>query len=176
MKLLVSLFISLFVFQTAMAQTKEANPADVGSIDAIMKAVYNVISGDAGKERDWDRFRTLFHKDARLIPTGKNKDTGVTGANALTPEDYIKRVGPVFARDGFFEREKARRIDQYGNIAQVFSTYEAFRKADDKAPFMRGINSFQLMNDGKRWWVVTIFWLAETPENPIPKQYLKSKD
>jgi hypothetical protein len=170
------ILISLLAFQTAMAQTKEANPADVASIDSIMKAVYDVISGDAGKARDWDRFRTLFHKDARMIPSGKNAKTGVTGANALTPEDYIKRVEPVFAKDGFFEREKARRVEQYGNIAHVFSTYESFRKADDKAPFMRGINSFQLLNDGKRWWVVTIFWLGETPENPIPKQYLKSKN
>lgn len=159
-----------------MAQTKEANPADVSSPDAIVKAVYDVISGDAGVARDWDRLRSLFHKSARLIPSGKNKDTGVTGANALTPEDYIKRVDPVFMKDGFHEREKARRIDQYGNIAQVFSTYESFRKADDKEPFMRGINSFQLLNDGKRWWVVTIFWLGETPDNPIPKKYLKSKD
>jgi hypothetical protein len=173
-KLLVSLVITLFVFQTAMAQDKEANPADVASIDSIMKAVYDVISGDAGKARDWDRFRSLFHKDARLIPTGKNKE-GVINANAVSPDDYIKRNDPYFAKNGFFEREKARRVDQYGNIAQVFSTYESFHKADDKEPFMRGINSFQLMNDGKRWWVVTIFWLGETPENKIPKQYLKSK-
>ena len=170
------ILISLLAFQTAMAQTKEANPADVASIDSIMKAVYDVISGDAGKARDWDRFRTLFHKDARMIPSGKNTKTGVTGANALTPEDYIKRVEPVFAKDGFFEREKARRVEQYGTIAHVFSTYESFHKADEKTPFMRGINSFQLLNDGKRWWVVTIFWLGETPENPIPKQYLKSKN
>jgi len=170
------ILISLLAFQTAMAQTKEANPADVASIDSIMKAVYDVISGDAGKARDWDRFRTLFHKDARMIPSGKNAKTGVTGANAMTPEDYIKRVEPVFAKDGFFEREMARRVEQYGNIAHVFSTYESFRKADEKTPFMRGINSFQLLNDGKRWWVVTIFWLGETPDNPIPKQYLKSKN
>jgi hypothetical protein len=174
-KLIVSLFISLFVFQTAMAQNKEANPADVASIDSIMKAVYDVISGDAGKARDWDRFRSLFHKDARMIPTGKNKDTGVTNATSLSPDDYIKRAEPSLM-NGFHEREVARRVDQYGNIAQVFSTYESFRKKDDKKPFMRGINSFQLMNDGKRWWVVTIFWLGETPENPIPKQYLKSKN
>lgn len=158
-----------------MAQNKEANPADVASIDSIMKAVYDVISGDEGKARDWDRFRSLFHKDARLIPSGKNKETGVVSATSLSPEDYIKRAEP-FLMKGFHEREKARRIDQYGNIAQVFSTYESFHKSDDKTPFMRGINSFQLLNDGKRWWVVTIFWQAETPDNLIPKQYLKSKN
>ncbi len=160
-----------------MAQTNEiknANPNDVSSIDAIMKAVYDVISGDAGKARDWDRFRTLFHKDARMIPSGKNQQTGAVTARALTPEEYIKRVEPVFAKEGFFEREKARRVEVFGNIAHAFSTYESFHSLDDKKPFMRGINSFQLLNDGTRWWVITIYWQGETPENPIPKEYLKS--
>lgn len=162
-----------------MAQTPEvkaANPADVASLDAIMKAVYEVISGDAGKPRDWERFRTLFHKDARMIPSGKNPQTGVTSARVLTAEDYIKRVEPVFAKEGFYEREVARRVESYGNIAHVLSTYESFHSLTDKKPFMRGINSFQLINDGTRWWVLTIFWQAETPDNPIPKKYLKSKD
>lgn len=173
---IISTLVLVFVCSVLVsAQVKEANPADVASIDSIMKAVYDVISGDAGKPRDWDRFRSLFHKDARLIPSGKNQQTGVVGANAFTPDDYVKRVEPVFAKEGFHERELARKIDQYGNIAQVFSTYHAFRKSDDKQPFLRGINSFQLLFDGKRWWVVTIYWQAESPENPIPKQYLKNK-
>ena len=171
-----TLVIGLMALNTLMAQTvKEADPADVSSIDAIMKAVYDVISGDAGQKRDWERMRTLFHRDARLIPSGKNPQTGVFGARALSPDDYIKRNEPFFAKEGFYEREVARRTDIYGNIAQVFSTYESFHSMSDKKPFMRGINSFQLLNDGKRWWIMTIFWQAETPENPIPKTYLKSK-
>lgn len=174
-KLLPLLFLTLLFSFNAMAQTtKEANPADVASVDAIMKAVYDVISGDAGKARDWDRFRSLFHKDARLIPTGKNAQTGVVGARAMTPEDYVTRTQDVFAKQGFHEREKARHTETYGNIVHAFSTYEAFRSLADKEPFMRGINSFQLLNDGKRWWVMTIYWQAETPETPIPKKYLKN--
>jgi len=160
---------------TTSAPIKEANPADVSSIDAIMKAVYEVISGDAGQKRDWDRFRSLFHKDARLIPTGTNPNTKMTGARAFTAEEYITRSAPFMEKEGFFEKEIARRTDIYGNIAQVFSTYASFHKADDKEPFMRGINSFQLLNDGKRWWVMTIFWQGETKETPIPKEYLKTK-
>jgi hypothetical protein len=178
-----SIFIISFIFIStfsSMAQTatttKEANPADVSSVDAIMKAVYEVISGDAGQKRDWDRFRTLFHPSARLIPTGKNPQTNVTGARAFTVEEYIERSAPVMERDGFFEKEIARRGDFYGNIAQVFSTYSAYRKSTDKEPFMRGINSFQLLNDGKRWWIITIYWQAETADNLIPKTYLKSKN
>lgn len=155
-------------------RAQEARPADVGSLDAIMVAVYDAISGDAGQPRDWVRFRSLFHKDARLIPTGKNKD-GDVSANALSPDDYIKRAEP-FLMKGFFESEIARQIETYGNIAHVFSTYESRHKKDDKEPFARGINSFQLLNDGKRWWVVTIYWQGETPDNKIPKIYLKSKD
>src|SRR4028118_63540 len=106
----ILLLAFLFTFSVnLMAQTiepKEANPTDVSSIDAIMKAVYDVISGDAGQKRDWDRFRTLFHKDARMIPTNMNANTKVVGANALSPEDYIKRTETVFAKQGFYEREK----------------------------------------------------------------------
>ena len=157
------------------ATTTDANTADVESIDAIMLAVYDVISGDAGVKRDWNRFRSLFHKDAHLIPAGKNPQTGIISATVITPEGYIERSGASLETNGFHEREIARRVDRYGNIAQVFSTYAAYKKSDDKEPFMRGINSFQLLFDGKRWWVLNIYWEAETKENPIPKEYLKSK-
>jgi hypothetical protein len=176
-KACLTIILGLIALQTAMAQTvKDADPKDVATLDAIMKAVYDVISGDAGKPRNWDRFRSLFHKDARLIPSGKNATTGIVGARAFTPEEYRQRAEPAFAKEGFYESEKARRVDIYGNIAHVFSTYESRHSPTDKTPFARGINSFQLLNDGKRWWVITIYWLAETPENPIPKQYLKSRN
>jgi reactive intermediate/imine deaminase len=177
MKFLAVIVCSL-VIQTIIAQTNEpkpANPADVSSVDAIMKSVYDSISGDAGQKRDWDRFRSLFHKDARLIPTGNNPATKLFGATVLSPEDYIKRAEPFFAKEGFYEKEIARKTDTYGNIVQIFSTYEARHTKNDEKPFLRGINSFQLFFDGIRWWVMTIYWQAETPENPIPAVYERSK-
>jgi len=176
-QILALVVIGLSSMQNIAAQTAAvaATPSDVSTMDGIIKAVYDVISGDAGQKRDWDRMRTLFHRDARLIPTGKNPQTGIVGARAMTPDDYIKRNEPFFAKEGFFEREVARRVESFGNIAHVFSTYEAFHALTDKKPFMRGINSFQLLNDGKRWWVMTILWQAETPEIQLPKTYLKSK-
>jgi hypothetical protein len=166
-------------------QTPTANPADVDTIDHIIAALYDVISGPAGKQRDWDRFRSLFVPGARLIPTsprrapGTAMDAPLTGkeeyaTHMLTPEDFVARVTPVVATEGFFERESARRTEQYGHIAHVFSTYESRHKTDDPKPFQRGINSFQLMYDGKRWWVVTIFWEGETNATPLPQKYLKS--
>ena len=174
-KTILTIFIALAAVHAGFAQTtKEANPADVSSLDAIMKSVYDVISGDAGKPRDWDRFRSLFANDARLIPVRKDPQSGSFSIQKYTAEEYIQRASGFFAKEGFYEREAARRVEQYGHIAHVFSTYESRHAASDKTPFARGINSFQLFNDGKRWWVVTIYWDAETPDSPIPQKYLKS--
>ena len=155
--------------------TPAANPADVATMDSAIAALYDVISGPAGKKRDWNRFRSLFIPGARLIPTGK-RQAGGFGSTVIDPEGYITRSSTVLEEQGFFEKEIARRTETFGNIAHVFSTYEAHRKADEKEPFMRGINSIQLMNDGKRWWIVTVFWEAERPDNPLPKKYLETKN
>ncbi|HLG12989.1 MAG TPA: hypothetical protein VJH03_00475 [Blastocatellia bacterium] len=152
-----------------------ADVKDVASIDSIIAALYDVISGPAGKKRDWDRMRSLFATGARLIPTVATSDGGFT-ARMLTVEDYITRSGDMLEKNGFFEREVARRSESFGRIAQVFSTYESRRTAEDKTPFARGINSIQLMNDGKRWWIVTVFWQGEDAKNPLPPEYLKSKN
>jgi hypothetical protein len=162
-----------------------ANPADVATLDSIIAALYDVISGPAGKRRDWDRFRSLFAPGARLIPTsprrppGTPPDAPLTGdaeyaPRALTPEDYVRLSGAFLEGQGFFERETARRTEQFGHIAHAFSTYEGRLKSPDAKPFVRGINSIQLVNDGKRWWVVTVFWEAETGRTPLPDKYLKS--
>lgn len=150
----------------------QANPSDVASIDAIVAALYDVISGDAGEKRDWDRFRSLFHRDARMIPTGKNPNTGEFGARAITPEQYVQGSGPYLEKNGFHEMEIGRKTLEFGNIAHVFSTYAAKHKLSDKEPFLRGINSFQLLYDGRRWWVLTIYWQAETPDTPLPEEAL----
>jgi hypothetical protein len=146
----------------------EAAAEDVGSIDAIMAAVYDVISGPAGP-RDWDRMRSLFVPGARLMVVSPNAPNGIA---VLSLEDYIARSGAFFMENGFFETELARKTDRYGGLAHAFSTYAAFRAEDDAEPFMRGINSFQLLFDGNRWWLTTIYWQRESPELPIPAEYL----
>lgn len=150
-----------------------ANPADVNSIDSIIAAVYDVISGPAGKKRDWGRMRSLFVSGARLIPTGP-RQAGGYGSRVLTVDEYIERSSGFFEKEGFFEREAARKTELFGQIAHAFSTYESRHAPDDAKPFQRGINSIQLMNDGKRWWIVTIFWQGEDAKNPLPEKYLKN--
>lgn len=151
-------------------------PEDVATLDAIVKALYASISGPAGEARDWNRFRSLFAPGARLIPLARPAN-GPVVPRVLTPDDYVERSGPFLEKYGFTEREVARRVDRFGGIAQVFSTYEGkFQAPDAPGTPPRGINSIQLAYDGSRWWVVTVFWDSERADNPIPQPYLQSRE
>jgi hypothetical protein len=152
------------------ASAPEARKEDVASMDAILAALYDVISGPAGQARDWNRFRSLFAPGARLIPTGRTPE-GQARITVTDPEGYITRSSSALSQ-GFFEKEISREVDRFGAIAHVFSTYEARRKADDTQLLARGINSIQLFNDGTRWWIVSIYWQAERPDTQIPAEYL----
>jgi hypothetical protein len=151
--------------QTA-ANQPSANPADVASMDAIIKALYDGISGPAGQPRKWDQWRTLFVPGARLIPAGG------AAPRVLTVDEYITASAPGLERNGFFEREISNKVETFGHITHTFSTYESRRTAEDAKPFARGINSIQLFNDGTRWWIVTVYWDGERLNNPIPAKYL----
>lgn len=148
--------------------------ADVASADAILAALYDTISGPAGGARDWVRLRALFAPHARLMAVGPAPDGGFA-ARSMSVEDYIARVTPVFAKTGFYEKEAARTTDAYGQIVHVFSTYESRRAPGDVTPFQRGINSIQLFNDGKRWWIVNLVWRAEDDKLPLPERYLRNR-
>ena len=148
-----------------------ARPADVETLDGIVAALYDVISGPVGQKRDWDRMRSLFLPGARLIPTGPDP-AGGHRARVLTVEDYITQVGPNLERMGFRESEIARKTDRFGNIAQLFSSYAGTTAGEPDKP-LRGINSIQAVNDGRRWWIVSVFWQAEGPGAPIPAEYLR---
>ena len=180
MRTLTILVLLLCSYGLLFAQTEDAGTAtttdsryapDVSSLDAVMTALYASISGDAGEKRDWDRFRYLFTEEARLIPTGKNPE-GQIGYRIMSPNDYVERSGAWLEENGFHEVEIHRVVEEYGSLVHVFSTYESYRSKTDEAPFMRGINSIQLLNDGDRWWIMHIYWLGETEELPLPAKYL----
>lgn len=179
--MIVLLICSTIISITTRATTQPVaidsiapDPKDVSSADAILHALYDVISGPAGQARNWDRMRTLFIPEARLIPVGRRAD-GTSGKRVMSLEDWIKNSEPFLLKNGFFEEEISRKTDQFGGVMQVFSTYTSKRTMEDEKPFARGINSIQLWFDGSRWWIVTIFWQGETPELPIPEKYLSKK-
>ena len=165
------------VAPAAPAADNGAEPAvapELATLDGILSALYGTISGAAGAPRDWERLRSLFTHEGRMVVHGPNKSGDMT-TRVLTISDYISRVTPVFAKEGFYETELARSTESFGQIAHVFSTYESRRSPDEATPFQRGMNSIQLVNDGRRWWIQSLVWQAETEKSPLPARYLKSK-
>ncbi|WP_179339074.1 hypothetical protein [Winogradskyella ludwigii] len=164
--------IILFLFTLGLnAQEEKDYSKNVATLDSTIATLYAVISGDKGEERNWDLFKHLFKKDAKLIPTGKNQKKEIT-VRYMSTEDYITTSGQWLVENGFHELEIKRETQTFGNITHVFSTYETYNSKADEKPFMRGINSIQLFNDGKRWWIVNLYWMQESKEHKIPKTYL----
>lgn len=152
-------------------QLTSIDSSKVKTLDSTIKALYHVISGDKGVERNWKLFKYLFKPEAKLIATGKSNDN-IYKALYMSPDDYIESAGPWLLKNGFFEKEIHRTVDTFGNMTHVFSSYESFVTQTDTNPFMRGINSIQLLNDGERWWIINIYWAQESQKHLIPKKYL----
>ncbi len=161
---------ALFLTMSNLTMAQKDYSADVKSADAIIAALYDVISGDPNTPRDWDRFKNLFKPEARLIPTRKSDKSELT-IKSLTPDEYVQLFSSRIAT-GFFERELHHKIETYGTLVHIFSTYETKEKKDGPVT-NRGINSIQLFYDGTRYYVVTIFWCAENTGFPLPDHYLK---
>lgn len=152
--------------QSLASQVPPAESADVNSIASIVRALYAVISGPPG-DRDWNRLRSLCVPQARFTSTAKSGTS--TAPRLLTLDDYIQRAGKFFATHAFYESPIVNRVQKFGDIAQVFSSY-ASRNAPNEKPFARGINSIQLFWDGSRWWVLSILWDEESPTHPLPPE------
>lgn len=169
MKQLSLLLIWIVCAMQGFAQDKYAN--DVISEDAIINAMYESISGPKGEARDWGRLRYILAPDAKLIPTRPASETKRIPCY-LTLDDFIRQGDEWLVKHGFFEEEVSRKTETFGSITHVWSTYQS-RWTREEKPFARGINSIQLMFDGERWWIINLYWAAETEDNPLPKKYLK---
>jgi hypothetical protein len=154
------------------------NSADVDTVEHILASLYDVISGPAGKPRDWDRFRSLFLPDGRLgVIRPEQPATGDQPAHLgdvvlLSPDTYIERDDPYFKTQGFFEHGVHNNIEEFGNLVHIWSTYESRHALTDEKPFARGVNSIQLAHAQGRYWIASILWDDERPGLTLPGKYL----
>lgn len=142
---------------------------DVATLDGIVKAFYETITGPAGQPRQWGRDRNLYIPGIRFVSTDQRDGKPVV--SVMDHQQYVDAVDAYFVREGFFEQEINRVVRTFGNITHVFSTYESRNKADGPV-IERGINSIELFYDGTRWWIAAATWDNERPNNPIPKDLL----
>ncbi len=172
-KLWVLLVFALAISSPAQ-EPPRARPQDVASIDAIVTASYAAISHPAGKSADLQRFQSLFHPGAQLLNVSDQNGKPAMRAGAI--EQITKMLQSTqHPERAHFEKEIARRSEQFGNVAHVWSTYQSTDTEQNRRTYVRGINSISLVQDGGRWWIVSAQWTNETKARPIPPQYLKAK-
>lgn len=153
-----------------LAGTAHAGPHDWESPEAIVHALYETISGDAGEKRDWDRYRALFLDGARLsVAMDSSIGSGIMGMDS---DELITQTESAYAATGFHEIPLVTKVEEHGLMASVMSSFEIRLRPSDKAPLMRGLNHFQLLNDGERWWIVSNVGTVETPTSPLPAEFL----
>jgi hypothetical protein len=145
-----------------------ARPEDVSSIEAIVTADYETISGGLGVPRQWARALTLYDPNARYFSVHKDPKTGALAIWSPTLREYADELDAHFVSDGFTEHELAHKIYRFGNVATVLSSYEG--KYVSGKFYYRGVNIYQLYYADKRWWISSVSWDAENPVNPIPAE------
>lgn len=174
-----ALLVSFLILPTASAQNAPnrlgATPAcgnaepdeDSRSPESLARTLYEIVSGPAGARKDWARLARLFAPGALVTPTMHG--SGFLAA-PQRPEQFAQLNDKLFGQRAFYERELARRVERYGHIAHVWSSFDA-RDGLDLPPRARGVNSFQAMDDGRRWCILSATWDIETPDHPLPPEF-----
>ena len=143
---------------------------DVATIDGIMKAFYEVVSGAAGEPRQWSRDRTLYIPGVKFVAMNVNPKSEPV-AMVMDHQQFVDSSDQMLVSKGFYEWEIHRETKRFGNIVHVFSTYES-RNTKDGPVIARGVNSVELFWEGKRWWIAGAIWDEERKDNPLTKDFL----
>jgi hypothetical protein len=180
-KLRVAGLVAAFLFAVGLAaipQTKQTahvsvqtippRTEDVSSIDNIVQASYETISGGVGVPRQWGRDRSLYDLNVRFVYTSVNPETKAITTHSESHQDFVDGSDAFLVKEGFEERELKHVTKRFGNVATVLSSYEG--KVASGKVITRGVNIFQLYFDGKRWWILSMVWDQERPDNMLPAE------
>lgn len=156
--LLGALVLSLVSVSYA-AEAQEPRPEDVASVDGIIAAYYDLISGPAGQPADVERDKSLHHPEA-WVAIASRDGSGAPVVNVTTLDEYHGDGAP--RSQPFYEWETDRVVQRSGNMVHVWSHYASSREPDGEV-FDTGVNSITLFHDGDRWWVMG--WMFDSAAN-----------
>lgn len=151
---------------------------DTKTINDIVKAYYEVVSGAAGKPREVARDKYIHHNDAIMVFPYREPKNGQNFALWSIKEFHESIEQTAHNEVGFYENEIARQVFRFGRSATVISVYESRRRPDGPV-FSRGVNFLQLFLDSDtdgsdRWYITSSSFERESENNPIPAEWLKS--
>jgi hypothetical protein len=162
---IIQLFcLSMLIAAASNAQS--ARPEDVVTIDALIEAYYESVSGHPG-QRDGERMLSLFVKGGKI-----SIDVSGDEPRHQLAEDYLRTSRFLTITTDFFEREISRDTQQFGRMANVISTYGISDAMENTEYTARGVTVFQLVHHHDRWWILSTMWQRESDELPLPAELL----
>jgi hypothetical protein len=164
------ILILIMTTQNSKAQELTKNyplEKDVLTIDGIIKAFYEVVSGEAGEKRQWERDLSIHNPNA--IYSYLDNINGELKQVTISLKDFHKETDAMVMEQAFYESEINREVRIFGNIAHVWSTYET-RLIKNGPVARRGINSIQLFFENGKWSIVSLIFERERAEK-IPKTF-----
>ena len=164
--------ILLFAISLHFNGLSQIDTVALQSIEGITNKMIELISGDIGEERNWDEYRNLFTPRAQKMSLRKLKD-GSSKMRVMNIEEFVRNVGPYYARDGFEEYAIGLTVNEFNGIAIVFQSF--YCKNLIGTYEKRGINTYQLVYMDNRWWIASTLYTNETDDAPIPDQHLFKK-
>jgi hypothetical protein len=162
--------LSMFFPQNIIAQSVTKYGDNVATLDGIMKAYYDVVTVKKGEKVRYERDSLLHVAGAQVGWNQQGKD-GKPHLKMVSLKEYHRMSDEHLEKNGFYEIEISRKVENFGSIYHVFSTYET-RNTYDGPIIGRGINSIELFFDGTRFWIITWVFDDERKDNPIPSEYL----
>ena len=169
MKFIITIIFVLFgVLYLSAQNSLELDSNVVKTIDGTINESLKIITGERGKKRNWESFKLLFAPTAQLSVLNHDS-TGKGILRTYTLEEFVRIGMKYYEGDGFIEYELTKTINEYNGIAHVFQAYYAKEGNIEE----RGINSFQLIFDGKRWWIISLLWVSDRNGVKLPIEYNK---
>jgi len=163
------IIILLFAIAGPFQLMSQLDSTDVQSVEAITDKMLEMISGDIGEERDWETYRQLFLPTAQKISIRKSKN-GQSSARSMNIEEFVRNVGPLYARDGFEEYKIGLTVHEFNGIATAFQSY--YCKNLTGTYEARGVNTYQLVYVDDRWWIASTLFAAESDGVKLTDEYL----
>ena len=141
----------------------ETDASEFATVDEVITTLYKTISFRVGEVPDLGRLRSLFMPKAQLVqeePDGSplmDTETYISDFRRMLGEGVLKGISSV---------ETARRNNEFGNVAHVFSAFKSRLVEGDHIRSTHGVNSFHLVRDGGRWCIISRHWKVESDEKP----------
>ena len=169
MRLPATTVMACCILSGACAVARAPQSSDVSSIEAIVAASLESLSGPVGAPRQWPRYLSLLDPHARLVSVTFDPKAGTPKTNRMSRDEYVRYANDYLVSAGFVDRKLGCVTSRYGNVATARCGFEGLEQA---RRVERGVAIYQLYFDGKRWWILSVVWDQERPGNPIPAELL----